>query len=99
MPSWNNVVTTNAYQQFRFRRARRVTLTVSNSPIFAQFAPVIGSGALQDDAYDYDYVDRDMANGTVWGWTPDDFPGSLGLVAVRIRSQIPNTPALVTIHA
>lgn len=72
---------------------------MSNNPIFAQFAYVTPPGDLRDDTYDFDGLDRDMANGVAWGWTPNDFPQASAIVGVMIKSEIPGSPAVVTIHA
>lgn len=99
MPSWNNVATSDGYQEFRFARVNRVTIAVSNAPILAMFAYISDDGQLRDSAYEYDGSERDMQNGVVWGWDAQKDFGALGIVGVKIRSEIANTPAVITIHA
>jgi hypothetical protein len=98
--SYNNVATSDGYQEFRFSRTQRVTIAVSNAPILAQFAYVTpGDTQMHDSAYPYDGTERDMQNGIVWGWDSQADFGSPGIVGLMIRSEIAGTPALVTIHA
>jgi predicted cobalt transporter CbtA len=99
VPSWNNIATSDGYQEFRFARVKRVTIAVSNAPILAQFAYINDAGQMRDQSYTYDGSERDMQNGIVWGWDADQDFGALGIVGLMLKSEIPGTPALVTIHA
>lgn len=100
MPSWNNVATSDGYQEFRFSRVQRVTIAVSNAPILAQFAVVATNDpSMRDQAYAYEGGERDMQNGIVWGWDAEKDFGAVGIVGLQIKSEISGKPALVTIHA
>lgn len=97
--SYNNVATSDGYQEFRFSRTQRVTIAVSNAPILAQFAYITDDGKLRDIAYPFDGTERDMQNGIVWGWDAQKDFGASGIVGLMVKSEIPGTPALITIHA
>jgi hypothetical protein len=93
MASYNNVSTSNGYQEFKFAPAKRVTIAVSNAPILAQFALAYkGAGS-------YDGQDRDMQNGVVWTWDAEKDFGAEFITALQVKSEIANTPAVITIHA
>lgn len=76
-----------------------MTIAVSNAPVLARFAVVTPPGTLRDTYYDFQAAERDMANGVAWGWTPDDFPEGNAIVGIMVKSEILNTPAIITIHA
>lgn len=94
MASYNNVATGNGYQEFRFAPTTRVTIAVSNAPILAQFA--ISHG--ETHGY-FDGQDRDMQNGVVWTWDAEKDFDAKYITGVMVKSELANTPALLTIHA
>lgn len=98
MPSIT-VDTTDGYTDqatLRFNATDRVTLVVSNNPVFAQFALENPPG-LKPEAYTFDPDERRMLL-AAWVWDPADFNGRR-IVGCRVRSAVTGQSANVTIHA
>lgn len=74
----------------------QVTLTVLNNPVFAQFAVARPPGK-HPEYYTFDNVERRMIQGS-YEWGAADFNG-VKVVGIRVRSAVPGSPGIVTIHA
>lgn len=99
MPSRDNLTVPDVYTELstlRFEPVARVSIIVTNNPIFAQFA-IADPPGLYGSAYDFRPDERRMLL-AVWNWSTTDFDGKL-IVGVRVRNAVAGSPAQVTIHA